>query len=47
MRVEALLGNRKWWEAKSPPNVVHIGSVQQMVDSMVRLLCAAHLLAFL
>lgn len=34
MRVEALLGNRKWWEAKSPPNVVHIGSVQQMVDSM-------------
>ncbi|KAL4436118.1 hypothetical protein ABPG77_005566 [Micractinium sp. CCAP 211/92] len=34
LRVEALLGNRKWWEAKSPPNVVHINSVQQMVDTM-------------
>lgn len=35
LRVNSLLGNRKWWEAKSPPNVVHISSVQQMVDTMV------------
>lgn len=28
------LGNKKWWEAKPLPNVVHIGSVQQMVDAM-------------
>lgn len=34
LRVNSLLGNRKWWEAKSPPNVVHISSVQQMVDTM-------------
>ncbi|KAL4422423.1 hypothetical protein ABPG75_008620 [Micractinium tetrahymenae] len=34
LRIDALLGNRKWWEVKSPPNVIHISSVQQMVDTM-------------
>lgn len=28
------LPKTKWWEAKCPPNVVHINSVQQMVDAM-------------
>ena len=30
------LPKTKWWEATCPPNVVHVNSVQEMVDAMVR-----------
>lgn len=38
MRVQAFqIPATKWWEkCKSPPNVIHINSVQQLVDAMVR-----------
>lgn len=35
MRVSAFqLPTSKWWQKEAPPNVIHIGSVQQLVDAM-------------
>lgn len=36
MRVSAFqLPTSKWWQKEAPPNVIHISSVQQLVDAMV------------
>lgn len=36
MRVSAFqLPTSKWWQKEAPPNVIHIASVQQLVDAMV------------
>lgn len=40
LRIDAFqIPSKKWWTAKSPPNVIHIDSVQQLVDTMVRESC--------
>ena len=36
VRVSAFqLPTSKWWQKEAPPNVIHISSVQQLVDAMV------------
>lgn len=42
MRVSAFqIPVSKWWQKEAPPNVIHIGSVQQLVDAMVGAAAAA------